>query len=184
MGKARGKRYRSIVMFIPFAFATQKKIAPGTAALAKSAWRGGLMVVLAALLLAGCASSGPMVSEVPGARAEPPPGKARLYFYRTELPLFTALQPQIIVNSRAVGSSIYGEAFYRDAFPGGYHVYLADDPDDSLTFKVRAGETAYVKTDIFYGIGSNRLTLKLVEPKTGREEIAGKTLVDPANKTE
>ena len=148
------------------------------------AWRGFLMTVLVALVLAGCASGGRTVSEVPEALADPPPGKARLYFYRTELPLFLALQPQIIVNSRAVGSSVYGEAFYRDAFPGGYHVYLADDPDDSLTFKIRAGETIFIKTDIYYGISSDRLTIKLVEPETARAEIAGKTLVDPANKTQ
>lgn len=142
------------------------------------------MAVFVAVVLAGCASGERKVSDVPAALADPPPGKARLYFYRTELPLFVALQPQIIVNSRAVGSSTYGEAFYRDAFPGGYHVYLADDPDDSLTFKIRAGETFYIKTDIYYGISSDRLTLKLVEPETAREEIAGKTLVDPANKTQ
>ncbi len=144
-------------------------------------WAAALSVVL---VLAGCATGGPKVSEVPDALSDPPPGKARLYFYRTELPLFIALQPQIIVNSRAVGSSIYGEAFYRDAFPGGYHVYLADDPHDSLTFKLRAGETSYSRTDIYYGISSDRLTIKLVEPEVGREEIVGKTLVDPANKTQ
>ena len=148
------------------------------------AWRGYLMAVLAALVLAGCASGERKVSDVPDALAGPPPGKARLYFYRTELPLFLALQPQIIVNSRAVGSSIYGEAFYRDAFPGGYHVYLADDPDDSLTFRVRAGESFYIKTDIYYGISSDRLTIKLVEPEVGRAEVADKTFVDPANKTQ
>ncbi len=142
-----------------------------------------LTLVLLALVAGACAASGPQVDEVPGALASPPPGQGRIYFYRTEVPLFVALEPMILVNSRPVGRSVFGEAFYRDAYPGRYRAHLDDNPEGVIEFQLGAGEVRYVKTVLEIEISSDRLTLELVEAATARDEVADMTLVDPARKT-
>jgi hypothetical protein len=52
---------------------------------------------------------------------------ARIFFYRTENPFLIALEPEIVVNGKAVGRAIHGDAFYRDAKPGRYEIFLAGD---------------------------------------------------------
>ena len=119
----------------------------------------------------------------PGVLAPPLPGQGRIYFYRTEVPLFVALEPMIVVNSRPVGRSVFGEAFYRDAYPGRYRVHLDDNPEGVIEFRLAAGEVRYVKTVLEIEISSDRLTVELVEAETALDEVAGMTLVDPARKT-
>ena len=141
-----------------------------------------LILLLAGFALSACTSSGPQVDEVPAALAPPPPGKGRIYFYRTEVPLFVALEPMIVVNSRPVGRSVFGEAFYRDANPGRYRVHLDDNPGSVIEFRLGAGEVRYVKAVLEIEISSDRLTIELVETEAAREEVADMTLADPARK--
>jgi hypothetical protein len=51
-----------------------------------------------------------------------PPGMARAWFYREDLPYNGLDRPYIRMNSAIVGISELGGAFYRDVSPGAYYV--------------------------------------------------------------
>ncbi len=62
-----------------------------------------------------------------GVLPAPNAGQGRIYFYRPRGSLFPAVEPDVIVNDRKVGVSVQGEAFYRDAYPGDYEIFLTSD---------------------------------------------------------
>jgi len=73
----------------------------------------GLLLMLSA---AACATSpAPQV-------AAPPPGQARIWFYRLWDPSESLNVANIDVNGVYVGSVEPGGAFYRDVTPGVYHI--------------------------------------------------------------
>lgn len=115
--------------------------------------------------------------------AAPPPdlrdGQARLYFYRPNETLFPAIQPEVIINGRKVGVSVVGEAFYRDARPGRYEIFLTSDDDDRLTVTLVPGEVHYVRVSIALSWLGPRLSPASVEAERGALELQGVTLVDP-----
>lgn len=137
------------------------------------------LVILAGLLIAGCAQPGVQPSAQSGAGpvarialpTPPPPGKGRIYFYRSDLPVMLALAPEVIVNGRRVGESAYESVFYRDARPGRYEVFLASDPDAPVYFDLAAGDLRFVKTVVDVGLGGTSLSAALVEEAKARREI-------------
>ena len=140
-----------------------------------------LLAVLAALGLAACnATFQPQDQAV---AASPPPGlrteQARLYFYRPNDSLFPAIRPSVIINGRKVGTSVVGEAFYRDARPGRYVIFLTSDDDDRLTVTLAPGETHYVRTSIAMTWLGPRLSPNSVAREQGERELQGLALVEP-----
>ncbi len=101
----------------------------------------------------------------------PPPGMARIFFYRTENPFLVALEPEIVVNGKAIGRAVHGQAFYRDAKPGRYEVFLSGDRDNVLRFLVAPGERVFVKTEVDFNIVGSHLTAVRVLESTGRPEF-------------
>ena len=110
---------------------------------------------------------------------EPPPGLARIFFYRTENPFLVALEPEVVVNGRSVGRSVHGRAFYRDAKPGRYEIFLAGDRDNVLRFKAAPGERIYVKTEIDFNLVGSHLTVVRVVETTGRPEFLARIAKAP-----
>jgi hypothetical protein len=139
-----------------------------------------LAPVLAAGWLAAC-SAALEAPDQPG--AAPPPdlraGQARLYFYRPSESLFPAIQPEVIINGRKVGVSVVGEAFYRDARPGRYEIFLTSDDDDRLTVTLAPGEVHYVRTSIALSWLGPHLSPASVEAERGALESQGLNLVEP-----
>ncbi len=139
--------------------------------------RGSIwLVVLLTALLSACAST--VEPETAEARFAAPEGKARIYFYRTGVPFLIALQPEFVVNAKAVGRAVHDEVFYRDAFPGRYKVFMASDPETVLSFTLEAGEVKFVKAVIDFSITGSRISAALVEEKTGRQEIGDRPILE------
>ena len=113
-----------------------------------------------------------------GALVAPPPGHARIFFYRTENPFMFALEPRFIVNGKAVGRAIHGEAFFRDAKPGPYRLAISSDPDTVLRIFAEEGESIFIKVTVDFNIAGSRLVITRVNEETGREEVQNKTLRD------
>jgi hypothetical protein len=139
-----------------------------------------LIPVLAAVWLTACST--PLeVPEQPG--AAPPldlrAGQARLYFYRPSESLFPAVRPEVIINGRKVGVSVVGEAFYRNAQPGRYEIFLTSDDDDRLTVTLAPGEVHYVRTSIALSWLGPHLSPTSVEAEQGALELQGLVLVEP-----
>lgn len=140
-----------------------------------------LIPVLAAGWLAAC-SAAFEVDDHPVA-APPPPDlradQARLYFYRPNDSLFPAIRPEVIINGRKVGVSVVGEAFYRDAQPGRYEIFLTSDDDDQLTVTLAPGEVHYVRTSIILSWLGPHLSPTSVDPEQGEREVQNLPLVEP-----
>ena len=142
------------------------------------AWAALLGLCLA---LAACARGVPpqgtlALEQVPA----PAAGSGRIYFYRTDVPLLVAVEPDVIVNGRKVGTSVFERVFYRDAKPGRYEVFLTSDEDSPVYFTLAAGETRYVKAVIDLGVTGTRLRPELVEEAEARSAIAKQKVTAPA----
>ena len=135
------------------------------------------LLLCAVALLAACAGEvrEPADSAVvlPAANA----GQGRIYFYRPRGLLFSAVEPDVIVNGRKVGVSVQGEAFYRDAYPGDYEIFLTSDSERFLILSLEAGQTRFVRTSVAFSLVGPRLTPKLVKQAQGRQEVQNLTLV-------
>lgn len=105
--------------------------------------------------------------------------QARLYFYRPNDSLFPAIRPEVIINGRKVGISVVGEAFYRDAQPGRYEIFLTSDDDDRLIVALAPGEVHYVRTSIVLSWLGPHLSPTSVEAEQGELELHGLVLVEP-----
>jgi Protein of unknown function (DUF2846) len=136
---------------------------------------------LAAAWLAAC--SMPLKVDDHPVTAAPPPdlrtNQARLYFYRPNDSLFPAIRPEVIINGRKVGRSVVGEAFYRDAKPGRYVIFLTSDDDDRLTVTLAPGEVHYVRTSIILSWLGPHLSPTSVEADQGELELQDLVLVEP-----
>ena len=139
-----------------------------------------LIPLLAAAWLTACSLP---LEEPRQPRAAPPPDlradQARLYFYRPNDSLFPAIRPEVIINGRKIGVSVVGEAFYRDAAPGRYRIFLTSDDDDQLTVYLAPGEVHYVKTSIAMGWLGPHLSPTSVVPERGERELESLILVEP-----
>ena len=122
--------------------------------------------LLAAVGLVAC--TGDFEREHPAVAAAPPhdlrADQARLVFYRPNDSLFPAIRPPVIINGRKVGTSVVGEAFYRDAQPGRYVIFLSNDDNDLLTVTLAPGEVRYVRTSLSMSWLGPRLSPESVLP--------------------
>lgn len=137
--------------------------------------------LLAALGLAACSAD--FEREHPAIAAAPPADlradQARLFFYRPNDSLFPAIRPAVIINGRKVGTSVVGEAFYRDAQPGRYEIFLSSDDDDRLTVTLAPGEVQYVRTSLSMSWLGARLSPESVTADQGERELQSVLLVEP-----
>lgn len=101
----------------------------------------------------------------------PPPDLARIYFYRQAAPLLLALEPEVIVNGRSVGSLGMGEVFFRDAKPGRYEVFLEDDVGHVIELQLAPGEIGYVRATLRIGFGTTRISAERIAPTAAVGEI-------------
>ena len=142
---------------------------------------GRLAPLVAAGWLAAC--NGSFEPPERPVAAPPPPtlatDQARLYFYRPNNSLFPGIRPDVIINGRKVGISVVGEAFYRDAQPGRYQIFLTSDDEERLTVTLLPGETHYVRTSIAMGWLGPHLAPTTVEPAEGSVEVRNLVLVEP-----
>jgi len=136
----------------------------------------GLAVALAACARSESPQATLALEQVPA----PAAGSGRIYFYRTDVPLLVAVEPDIIVNGRKVGKAAFERVFYRDAKPGRYEVFLTSDEDSPVYFNLAAGETRYVKAVIDVGVTGTRLRPELVEETEARAAIAKQEVTAPA----
>jgi hypothetical protein len=143
-----------------------------------------LAAVLAAAIVAtaGCARA-PLVAAI-----TPPPiptGKARLWFYRIYLPSDTLNMTRVTMNGAYAGYAQLGGAFYRDVFPGVYHIEVESygrDFGQSTNVALVVRQEAYVQIESLrswatmpgFGFTAGRDTFyaRLIFPWTARAEIA------------
>jgi len=144
-----------------------------------SLFRDLIAVLALALTLTACAATPNPDPEVD--RFAAPEGKGRLVFYRTGVPFLIALEPQFVVNDRAVGRAIHDKVLVRDAFPGRYQVFMASDPGTVISFSLRSGEIKFIKAVIDFSLTGSRISVAEVEEITARQEIGDHPLQNAEN---
>jgi hypothetical protein len=96
------------------------------------------------LALAGCTSLPTSVATIPPV----PPGMARVWFYRVDMPYVAQERPYVRMNGAVVGISEDGGAFYRDVAPGQYYVTVDSYGEDINQFPhigLVTGQTVYLQ---------------------------------------
>ncbi|MBW9106419.1 DUF2846 domain-containing protein [Paraburkholderia phenoliruptrix] len=125
-----------------------------------------------ALVASGCAS-GPQYKEVASSIPTLKEAQGRIYFYRSNSMFGAALQPTINLNGTPVGKSQAGGFFYVDEPAGQYVVSTATETEKTVSFKLDAGETKYVKTSVGFGLLVGRII-----PSLESADEAAKNLED------
>ena len=140
-----------------------------------------LLAGVIAFLLGACAGAqGPSLKAQFGGLPKPPPDQGRIYFYRTDFPWMVAVEPDVIVNGRKVGTAQFDRFFYKDAKPGRYEVFLTSDPDKPVYFTVAPGESRFVKTVVRFALTGTKLTPAVIEAERGRNEVENLKTTTPA----
>jgi hypothetical protein len=145
-----------------------------------------LFLVLS-LALAGCVAENPLLPTYTSAERTlppPPPGTARLYFYRLLDPNDLQLGTTIMLNGQPVGYSRTGTVLYRDVAPGSYFVSVLSRgqyPYQFKTVQVQADQTWYfrIETNMSWAFGTDKggvrgdtFVVEIVDPRQARVEIA------------
>ena len=130
------------------------------------------LLIVVAVALGGCASSGPKLSEMKAGIAPIPTDNGRVYFYRNSSMLGAAIQPDIRLNGNVVGSSKPGGFFYADVPAGNCTVATATEVEKQLTFTIGPKETKYVKTSPSFGILVGRIIPELVPAGDAEKDLA------------
>ncbi|RCS59878.1 DUF2846 domain-containing protein [Parvibium lacunae] len=138
--------------------------------------------VLFSLALVGCAS-GPKFHDVQSAISQPQGDKGRIYFYRERSPVGAIIQPDIRVNNEIVGVSKPGGYFFIDRVPGKYEVTTSTEVTRAVDFRLAAGQTIYVKTEVSMGFLVGRISPLIVTSATALSELADMSYIGtPINK--
>lgn len=121
------------------------------------------------LLLSGCAS-GPKHAEVATSIPTLSATEGRVYFYRTAL-MGAAVQPDVYLNGKVIGSAVPGGFFFVDQAPGACEVSTATEVEKKLTFTLAQGETRYVRLNMAFGLLVGRVVPELVPAAEATKEI-------------
>lgn len=135
------------------------------------------IVLAAALLVAGCASSGPTGSEILTSSLKS--NAARLVIYRTS-PFGFAVQPNYTVNGLEVGASTPNGFIVCELKPGRHAVAVNNAAlnvnlsggTDKVSLDMAAGTTTYLLAEPQLGLTVGVITLSQVPESQGRSDTA------------
>jgi hypothetical protein len=123
------------------------------------------------VLMAACAATGPLYTEVASAIPPVPATKGRIYFFRPDTFVGGAVTSDIRLNGKVVGVSERGSFFYVDEEPGNYTVATSTETEKQLTFVLERAQTRYVQTSVSIGILVGRINPELVAADVAKKEI-------------
>jgi hypothetical protein len=113
------------------------------------------------------------VAAAPAPELSGAPG--RIYFYRAAI-LGTVLQPDVLINGKAVGKAVPKEYAYVDRPPGTYEISTTLKNTRSLTFTLPPGGSAYVEVNVIPGIIGGKAIPLLVGESEGKEALKHRQL--------
>jgi hypothetical protein len=122
-------------------------------------------------LVAACAATGPLYTEVASAIPPVPANKGRVFFFRPDTFVGGAVTSDIRLNGKVVGVSERGSFFYVDEDPGNCTVATSTETEKQLTFVLDRGQTRYVQTSVSIGILVGRINPELVAADVAKKEI-------------
>ena len=130
-----------------------------------------LIVLLAAALLAGCATSGMTYAELQPKLTPPAEGQGRIFIYRTAV-IGAAVQPAVKLNDTIVGAAVPLRFFYVDRPAGDYTITTQTEVARTLSLTLAPGQVRYVRLGISMGFFIGHVYPELVDDAEGRSGIA------------
>jgi hypothetical protein len=131
-----------------------------------------LAIIASAIILTGCAASGPTHTQVASSFPALKADQGRVFFYRNGSIVGAALQPAITLDGAAVGDSKPGGFFYVDAKAGAHDAATSTDAAHKLAFVLANGEVKYVRTKVSAGLLVGGVSPELVSADEASKEIA------------
>ena len=130
-----------------------------------------IALVTAAIVLTGCAASGPKMTEMASSIPVLKSDQGRVFFYRKASIVGAALQPSINFDGRVVGDSKPGGFFYVDAAVGSHEAMTTTEVSNKVSFVLAAGEVKYVRTSPSLGLMVGHVTPTLVGADEAKAEL-------------
>lgn len=102
-----------------------------------------------------------------------PADKGAVYLYRTGRAVGAAGQLYVKVNSTDAGGTGPGTFFKWDFKPGSY-TFLSSTGESSaiVQLDIKAGQVYFIRQDARMGLDKGRVTMKEVDSKQGKKEVA------------
>jgi len=98
------------------------------------------------VFLAGCATTGPHMSEIKDKIPPLDPNQGRIFFYRDASAFGVAVTADIMVDHKVVGRSVRGSSFFVDVAPGMHEIEVATELGYVTPILMAAGTTHYVES--------------------------------------
>lgn len=131
-----------------------------------------MIVVLAAAVLAGCASvpMGDPARDAALKTFQVAPDKAGIYVYRTES-FGGAVKMDVIIDGQNIGETAAKTYLYKEVAPGRHSVVSKSENTDTLEVELKPGALAYVWQEVKMGLMFARTKLHRVDESQGRKGV-------------
>ncbi|WP_374581488.1 DUF2846 domain-containing protein [Pseudoduganella sp.] len=130
-----------------------------------------LAALAAAVVLTGCAATGPKFAQQEALTPKLAADQGRVYFYRVDSFVGGAVRPSIKLDGAVVGDSTPGGYFYVDANAGKHEASTSTEATNNLTFVLDKGEIKYVRTKVQMGLLVGRVIPELVSADEAQKEL-------------
>src|SRR6266852_2414965 len=133
--------------------------------------RAGLSVSGAFLLAALLGAAPPVRAQEDASRANPPPGKALVFVFRSERETVAALVP-VFVNLARVGDLANGTFAVATVSPGRTFLRVGDQAVATYTLEVAANQSYFVRVEAVPGVRPVQTEVRIVSEVEGRRFLA------------
>ena len=143
-------------------------------------FRGSVLALSAAILLASGCASVPMASASQDAALKafspPPENKAGVYIYRNSF-VGQALKKDIYLDGKRLGESANKTYFYEQVDPGTHTVSTESEfSDNALSVTVQAGINYFIRQYIKMGVFVGGANLEVVTEEEGKKGVMNSKL--------
>lgn len=129
------------------------------------------LTFLAAFALAGCATTGPRMSEIEARIPAVPADQGRIYFYRKSVFFGDGLRPAVMLNGEQVGTPVPDGFFFVDRPAGEYVVSTSTEVESKMPFELARQEQKYVRFEVTMGVLVGHVTPVLVDRNEANSEM-------------
>jgi len=131
-----------------------------------------LSLVILASSLSACQTSGAIYSDVKSNVTPIPKNKARLFVYRENSPLGSAVQPSIFLDGVKIGSSVPNSFIMKDIDAGKHQLSIETEVEKKYDFVAEAKKEIYIRQAIGAGWLVGRIHIEPVSNQEGLAEIS------------
>jgi hypothetical protein len=131
-----------------------------------------IAVLIAAVVLTGCAASGPKMTELASSMPKLKADQGRVFFYRKSGMMGAGIQPDVQLDGKVVGESKPGGFFYVDTIAGSHEAAASTEVSNKVSFVLASRETKYVRTDPTLGVLVYRIVPTLVGADEAKNDIS------------